>query len=431
MIWVIGDIHGMISPLERILEAIRQYARDEEKTDKVIFLGDYTDHGHYSKEVLETLIELDLPVVYLAGNHDDLAIRFFQKTPNKKYGYDQWFTQGAYQTMISLLSDSEALEKFKSAWGEYLGRFSSKGLDIRPKEKYVRFFESLTYSHEETFFKGDNLLRFRFFHGLPRIDLPLDDQMSGNFKDFQKFLATPRKHVQRFPSLLPNKDLIVEKNGLVRSFPYVRHAPIGDYLDHTALWGRGYNFFYSYIGDGVIVHGHTPTLTYHKNYNNDSTRPKKFEPMFLRYKLESHLPFLFSKDQKSGYVNLKPNPVNGDKVKFNSGKHGFIEAINVDTGAVYKGGSLTALGLSERLLAQGQLVVLTTPTIPSDEPTRTFSKNALDKPESEFPQKSSVIRRIIKGARFSPLPGEVLYPEFPMERIWSLNREQDKQWGSW
>ncbi|MDR1872384.1 MAG: metallophosphoesterase, partial [Deltaproteobacteria bacterium] len=52
MIWVIGDIHGMIYPLERILEAIRQYDQDEEKVDKVIFLGDYIDHGHYSREVL-------------------------------------------------------------------------------------------------------------------------------------------------------------------------------------------------------------------------------------------------------------------------------------------------------------------------------------------------------------------------------------------
>jgi hypothetical protein len=419
----------MISPLERILEAIRQYARDEEKTDKVIFLGDYTDHGNYSKEVLETLIELDLPAVYLAGNHDDLAIRFFQKTPNEKYGYDQWFTQGAYQTMISLLSDSEALDKFKSAWGEYLGRFSSKGLDIRPKEKYVRFFESLTYSHAETFFKGDSLLRFRFLHGLPRIDLPLDDQMSGDFKDFQKFLATPRKRGRKFPSLCPNDDLVVEKDGLVKSFPDVRHAPIGDYLDHTALWGRGYNFFYSYIGDGVIVHGHTPTLTYHEHYNSYTTRPNEFDPVFSRYKLESLLPFLFSKDLKSGYVKLKPKPVNGDLVKYNPGKHGFIEAINIDTGAVYKGGSLTALGLSERLLAKGQLLVLTTPTIPSDGPTRTFSKNTLEKPESEFPKKSSVITRIIEGARFSPPPGEALYPEFPMERIWSLNCEDAKNWG--
>ncbi|MDR1871283.1 MAG: metallophosphoesterase, partial [Deltaproteobacteria bacterium] len=426
MIWVIGDIHGMISPLERILEAIRQYARDEEKADKVIFLGDYTDHGNYSKEVLETLIELDLPAVYLAGNHDDMAIRFFQKTPSEIYDYDQWFTQGAYQTMISLLSDSEALDKFQNAWNENFGRFSSKGRDFRPQEKYVKFFESLTYSHKETFFQGDSILRFRFFHGLPRIDLPLDDQMSGDFNDFQKFLATPRKHNLRFPSLCPNDDLVVEKDGLVRSFPYVIHEPIGDYLDHTALWGRGYNFFYSYIGDGVIVHGHTPTLTYHKNYNSESTTPKEFEPMFLRYKLESHLPFLFSKDQSSGYVKLKPNPVNGDIVKFNPGKHGFIEAINIDTGAVYKGGSLTALGLSERLLAKGQLLVLTTPTIPSDEPTRTFSENALDKPESAFPKTSSVISRIIEGARFSPLPGEVLYPEYPMERIWSLNREKQK-----
>ncbi|MDR0355331.1 MAG: metallophosphoesterase, partial [Deltaproteobacteria bacterium] len=74
MIWAIGDIHGMFDPLKRLLERIREFDKPEDPA-KVIFLGDYIDHGPSSKETLDLVMRLDLEKVCLAGNHEDMALR--------------------------------------------------------------------------------------------------------------------------------------------------------------------------------------------------------------------------------------------------------------------------------------------------------------------------------------------------------------------
>ena len=49
----VGDIHGEINKLNSLLENLNL-----EKTDTIVFLGDYIDRGKHSKEVVELLIEL-------------------------------------------------------------------------------------------------------------------------------------------------------------------------------------------------------------------------------------------------------------------------------------------------------------------------------------------------------------------------------------
>ena len=49
MIWAIGDIHGMFDPLKRLLAEIRLMEESDDPLERVIFIGDYIDHGPSSK----------------------------------------------------------------------------------------------------------------------------------------------------------------------------------------------------------------------------------------------------------------------------------------------------------------------------------------------------------------------------------------------
>ncbi len=49
----IGDVHGCVHALDKVLEAIEPAA-----DDRVVFLGDLIDQGKESREVLERIIRL-------------------------------------------------------------------------------------------------------------------------------------------------------------------------------------------------------------------------------------------------------------------------------------------------------------------------------------------------------------------------------------
>jgi len=49
--YVVGDIHGCLDELARLLENLPL-----EQSDRVVFLGDYVDRGPDSKEVVSYLI---------------------------------------------------------------------------------------------------------------------------------------------------------------------------------------------------------------------------------------------------------------------------------------------------------------------------------------------------------------------------------------
>jgi serine/threonine protein phosphatase 1 len=67
MRWVVGDIHGMLRPLERIIDAVD--ANDSHA--RLVFLGDYVNRGPDSAGVLDLLSGLP-DATFLRGNHDDV-----------------------------------------------------------------------------------------------------------------------------------------------------------------------------------------------------------------------------------------------------------------------------------------------------------------------------------------------------------------------
>ncbi|MGE4350929.1 MAG: metallophosphoesterase family protein [Bdellovibrionales bacterium] len=81
-LYAVGDIHGRLDHLVRLLASIEQNAaRHPDKKKVVIFLGDYVDRGMDSKGVLDCLSQWKIPdikSVFLRGNHDDMFLRFLR-----------------------------------------------------------------------------------------------------------------------------------------------------------------------------------------------------------------------------------------------------------------------------------------------------------------------------------------------------------------
>ncbi|WP_428030141.1 metallophosphoesterase family protein [Ancylobacter sp.] len=82
-IYAIGDIHGCLSLLEKLLQKIDEdKARSKPGDWRIIFLGDYVDRGPDSKGVNDHLIALqatDPRYIMLAGNHDVEFLAFLNK----------------------------------------------------------------------------------------------------------------------------------------------------------------------------------------------------------------------------------------------------------------------------------------------------------------------------------------------------------------
>jgi calcineurin-like phosphoesterase family protein len=69
--YAIGDIHGCLQSLERLLHKIKP--RPE---DRVVFIGDYIDRGPHSREVVELLLQLTDRPIFLLGNHEKMLLDY-------------------------------------------------------------------------------------------------------------------------------------------------------------------------------------------------------------------------------------------------------------------------------------------------------------------------------------------------------------------
>lgn len=103
-IYAVGDVHGRVDLLNRILELIaRDVASfDDGRTAKIVFLGDYIDRGDNSREVLDVLmgVRQELPeshLQFLIGNHEAAVLSFLSDPSGKA----EWLRYGGLQTLLS------------------------------------------------------------------------------------------------------------------------------------------------------------------------------------------------------------------------------------------------------------------------------------------------------------------------------------------
>ena len=79
-IYAIGDIHGRLDLLDRLLDSIAADDRDRGAgaRPELIFLGDLVDRGPQSRGVVERLLGLrdgPVPARFLMGNHEEVFLR--------------------------------------------------------------------------------------------------------------------------------------------------------------------------------------------------------------------------------------------------------------------------------------------------------------------------------------------------------------------
>ena len=87
---IVGDVHGCLPALERMLQKVPQDHR-------IILVGDYIDRGEQSAEVLRYLSTRP-DLTCLMGNHEDMLLRFLQD-PRREGG--RWIKNGGLQTLAS------------------------------------------------------------------------------------------------------------------------------------------------------------------------------------------------------------------------------------------------------------------------------------------------------------------------------------------
>jgi serine/threonine protein phosphatase 1 len=79
----VGDIHGCLEPLRRLLNLVQPKPQDT-----IIFLGDYVDRGPDSRGVIDFLLKfarLFPKTVFLKGNHEAMFLDYLQGGPKSPF----------------------------------------------------------------------------------------------------------------------------------------------------------------------------------------------------------------------------------------------------------------------------------------------------------------------------------------------------------
>ncbi len=141
-VYAIGDVHGCIKQLEKLLKLIKQDLKSSPvKQHYLVFVGDYVDRGPDSMSVIDRLIMLKNSqdnVICLKGNHEDKLLQFLDKPEKMVAGF---LTYGGVETALSYGVKKGALRRsMKKA------RELGETLSAKIPEEHRNFFSSLEIS---------------------------------------------------------------------------------------------------------------------------------------------------------------------------------------------------------------------------------------------------------------------------------------------
>ena len=94
----VGDIHGHVDALKRLLDEI-----EPERSDTIVPLGDYVNRGPDSPGVIETLVQLASTcyLVPILGNHDEMML----DARHDRFARDRFRYDGGDRTIDSYGGD--------------------------------------------------------------------------------------------------------------------------------------------------------------------------------------------------------------------------------------------------------------------------------------------------------------------------------------
>jgi serine/threonine protein phosphatase 1 len=145
-LYAVGDIHGRLDLLDKLLKLIERDRKGREPAETVlVFLGDYVDRGSDSKGVVARLISGlpgDVTPLFLKGNHEDLLLDFLDRP---RFGLT-WLNNGGD---IALLSYGVSIDAIQNAyWLGLAGLAEASAIfrDLLPDE-HLQFFRALNLSY--------------------------------------------------------------------------------------------------------------------------------------------------------------------------------------------------------------------------------------------------------------------------------------------
>ncbi len=131
MLYAVGDIHGELAKLERLLVTLQLAPGD-----RLVFLGDYIDRGPHSAGVVSHLIELRrrFECVFLLGNHESMFLDFLGWKGRHYFGGDAFLMNGGDRTL--------------SSYG-YFGPANADGKGFTLPPAHAAFYTDLKLHHRE------------------------------------------------------------------------------------------------------------------------------------------------------------------------------------------------------------------------------------------------------------------------------------------
>ena len=242
--WVIGDVHGEIRLLDRLLENILKF-----HPDQVVFLGDYIDRGPHSREVVDRIMQLEGTVTCLMGNHEAMMLHAMDNTG---FGYppvELWYYNGGEATLQSFGFTS----------------FFSFQSDMAPV--YLEFFRNLRLNHTISLGGGLDLL---VTHAGISPAIPVNEQIKlRDYLELDRYLL--EKHLD------PGDSFLWVREGFFESDP--------------ATWK-------SYL----VVHGHTPVLKLRRFISSSRLKSYYFVENDLCIRKDERAGAVVSVDIDSGSV---------------------------------------------------------------------------------------------------------------------------------
>jgi serine/threonine protein phosphatase 1 len=242
--WFIGDIHGELKLLERLLENVLKF-----DPDHILFVGDYIDRGPHSREVVDLIMQLETGITCLMGNHELMMLNAME---DLGFGYspvELWYYNGGEATLQSF------------------GATSFFNFRESMEERYIEFFQSLQMSHVVEV--GSHIKVLGTHAGISPV-IPLEDQLAlRNYMDFTRYMLN--NHIDQGDSFLWVRDAFF--NG------------------SPSLW-EGY----------LVVHGHTPTLKLKRFITSNGQTDFLFVENDLSIRKELNSGSILSVDIDSGSV---------------------------------------------------------------------------------------------------------------------------------
>lgn len=123
--YVIGDVHGCLELLERLLSRIELEIREDARPKtSIVFLGDLIDRGPHSAAVIERLRTYAPPgasVHFIMGNHEEVMLRVLDGEAEL---IPSWLRFGGVETLrsyglesreITRLAPEEAVDRIRKA----------------------------------------------------------------------------------------------------------------------------------------------------------------------------------------------------------------------------------------------------------------------------------------------------------------------------